>query len=86
MKLVMRPYHMISLGGYIIERTFPYRNLIVVNKNPESIKIEVPVFEESWIKEHQDLGLDIIPVKEEDNYLLMFKKAHAELDEIKSNL
>lgn len=77
---------MISLGGYIIERTFPYRNLIVVNKNPESIKIEVPVFEESWIKEHQDLGLDIIPVKEEDNYLLMFKKAHAELDEIKSNL
>lgn len=86
MKLVMRPYHMISLGGYIIERTFPYRNLIVVNKNPESIKIEVPVFEESWIKEHQDLGLDIIPVKEEDNYLLMFKKAHAELDEIKSDL
>ena len=30
MKFVMRPYHMVSLGGYIVEWDFPYRNLIVV--------------------------------------------------------
>ncbi|OWT33129.1 hypothetical protein BGI41_03935 [Methanobrevibacter sp. 87.7] len=86
MKFVMRPYHILSLGGYIVERNFPYRNLIVVNKTPEPIKIEVPVFEESWIEEHRKLGLEVIPVKEEDNYLMMFKKAHAKLDKIKNNL
>ncbi|MBO6274505.1 MAG: energy-converting hydrogenase B subunit EhbP, partial [Methanobrevibacter sp.] len=26
MKFVMRPYHMVSLGGYIVEWDFPYRN------------------------------------------------------------
>ena len=35
MKFVMRPYHMVSLGGYIVEWDFPYRNLIVVNKTSE---------------------------------------------------
>ena len=44
MKFVMRPYHMVSLGGYIVEWDFPYRNLIVVNKTSEPIKIEIPVF------------------------------------------
>ena len=31
MKMVIRPRHMISLGGYIVELEFPYRNLRVVN-------------------------------------------------------
>ena len=82
----MRPYHMVSLGGYIVEWDFPYRNIIVVNKTSEPIKIEIPVFDESWIEEHRKLDLDIIPVREEDNFLMMYKKAHAELDEIKSKL
>lgn len=86
LKFVVRPYHILSLGGYIVEWDFPYRNLIVVNKTSEPIKMEVPVFDESWIEEHRKLGLDVIPVKEEDNYLMMYKKAHAELDEIKSKL
>ena len=84
MKFVMRPYHIVSLGGYIVEWDFPYRNLIVVNKTPEPIKIEIPVFHEEWIAEHRELGLDVIPVKREDNYLRMWKKAHAELDKIRA--
>ena len=86
LKFIVRPYHIISLGGYIVEWDFPYRNIIVVNKTSEPIKIEFPVFDESWIEEHRKLDLDIIPVREEDNFLMMYKKAHAELDEIKSKL
>ena len=83
MKFVMRPYHMVSLGGYIVEWDFPYRDLIVVNKTSEDIKIEVPVFDAEWIGQHRDLGLDVIPVSENDNYLSMWKRAHAELDKIR---
>jgi len=84
MKFVMSPYHIISLGGYIVEWDFPYRNLIIVNKTPEPIKLEIPVYNEEWIEEHRALGLEVIPVRQEDNYLQMFKKAHAELDILKS--
>ena len=86
MKFVVRSYHIISLGGYIVEWDFPYRNLIVVNKTNEPIKIEIPVFDEEWIEETEKLGLDVIPVKNEDNYLMMYKKANSELDKIKYNL
>ena len=84
MKLVMRPYHMISLGGYIVEWDFPYRDLIVVNKTSEDIKIEIPVFHEDWIAEHRKLGLDVIPVDYGDNYLRMWKRAHAEVDKVRA--
>jgi energy-converting hydrogenase B subunit P len=84
LKFVVRALHILSLGGYIVERDFPYRNIIVVNKTNEPIKIEVPVFDEEWIREHKDLGLEIIPVKDEDNYLSLYKKAHAELNKIRS--
>ena len=82
LKFVVRPFHLINLGGYIVERNFPYRDIIVVNKTDEPIKIEVPVFEESWIQEHKDLGLEIIKVKEEDNFLKLFKRAQADLKKI----
>jgi energy-converting hydrogenase B subunit P len=85
LKFVVRAKHIISLGGYIVERNFKYRNVIVVNKTDEPIKIEVPVFNNKWIDEHRDLGLEIIPVSEEDNFLILFKKAKAELDKLKSN-
>ena len=78
----MQPKHMVSLGGYIVETQFPYRNLIV--KTSEPIKIEIPVFDESWIEEHRELGLEVIPVSKEDNYLKMWKRAHAELDKIRN--
>ena len=74
---------MVSLGGYIVEWDFPYRNLIVVNKTSESIKVEIPVFHEEWIAEHRDLGLEVIPVTENDNFLSMWKRAHAQLDKIR---
>ena len=86
MKFVVRPHHIISLGGYIVETEFPYRNIIVVNPTPESIKIELPVFSEEWIEEQRLLGLDITPVKEEDNYLSMWRKEKARLDKIKSEV
>lgn len=75
---------MVSLGGYIVEWDFPYRNIIVVNKTSEPIKIEIPVFHEDWILKHKNLGLDVIPVGKNDNFLSMWKKAHAELDIIKA--
>ena len=79
MKFVIRAQHIISLGGYIVERNFPYRNLIVVNKSDEPIKLEVPVFEEEWIEEHRQLGLDIIPVDDDENFLKLYKIADADL-------
>lgn len=83
MKFVLRPFHMVSLGGYIVETEFPFRNLIIVNKNSEPIKVEIPVFNESWIDEHRALGLDVIPVSDEDSFLTLWKKAHYELDKIR---
>ncbi|MDR2873405.1 MAG: energy-converting hydrogenase B subunit P [Methanobrevibacter sp.] len=85
MKFVVRSQHIISVGGYIVERNFPYRNIIVVNKTSEDVKIEVPVFKEEWIEEHRNLGLEIIPVSEEDSFLTLFKRAKAELESIKEN-
>ena len=79
----MRPSHIVSLGGYIVEWDFPYRNLIVVNKTSEPIKVEIPVFHEEWIDEHRQLGLEVIPVGREDNFLRLWKKAHSQLDKIR---
>ena len=84
MKFALRPYHVISLGGYIVETDFPYRNLIVVNKTAETIKFEIPVFDESWIQTHRDLGLDVITVSDDESFLNKFKKAQAELEVIRS--
>ncbi|MBI4813733.1 MAG: energy-converting hydrogenase B subunit EhbP [Methanobacterium sp.] len=84
MKIVIRPQHIISLGGYIVETDFPYRNVIVVNPTEEPIKLEVPVFHEEWIEEQRQLGLEIIPLTEKDNYLSNFRKAKARLDKLKA--
>ncbi len=84
MKFIVRAHHILSLGGYIVELEFPYRNIIVVNPTPEPIKIEIPVFDVEWIEEHRNLGLKIIPVKDEDNYLAMWRKEKAKLEKIKA--
>ena len=86
MKFVMYPYHIMSLGGYIVETDFPYRNVIVVNKTAEPIKFEIPVFHKHWLQETEELGLEVIPVRDEDNYLQMYKKAHAELQAYKAKI
>jgi len=77
---VVRPHHLVSLGGYIVERNFPYRNVILVNKSDEPIKAEVPVFNEEWIDEHRNLGLEVILVGDDDSFLSLFRKAKADLD------
>ncbi|OPX57255.1 MAG: Energy-converting hydrogenase B subunit P (EhbP) [Methanobacterium sp. PtaB.Bin024] len=84
MKIVIRPLHIMSLGGYIVETDFPYRNVIVVNPTEEPIKLEVPVFSEEWIEEQSHLGLELIPLTYEDNYLSNFRKAKAKLDKLKA--
>ena len=85
MKFVVRPQHIISVGGYIVEVDFPYRNIIVVNPTKEPIKINIPVFSTEWIEHHRKLGLEIIPTKDEDSFLRMFRRAKANLDKIKLN-
>lgn len=85
MKFVVRAQHIVSLGGYIVERNFPYRNIILVNKTLEPIKVEIPVFHEEWIEEHRNLGLDVIPIKEDESFLTLFRKAKADLELIKGN-
>lgn len=86
MKIVIRPLHIMSLGGYIVETEFPYRNVIVVNPTEEPIKLEVPVFTEDWIEEQSKLGLELTPLTEEDNYLSHFRKAKAKLDKLKAEI
>lgn len=84
LKFVVRAHHIVSLGGYIVERNFPYRNIILVNKTSEPIKAEIPVFNEEWIDEHKGLGLDVILVKDDDSFLSLFRKAKADLDLVKA--
>jgi len=84
MKFVVRPLHIISVGGYIVEVDFPYRNIVVVNPTEEPIKIDIPIFSTEWIDEHRKLGLEIIPTKDEDSFLKTFKKAKAKLDTLKA--
>jgi energy-converting hydrogenase B subunit P len=86
MKFVVRPLHIISVGGYIVETDFPYRNIIVVNPTEEPIKIDIPIFSEDWIERHRDLGLEIIPVKEENTFLSNFRRAKVKLDKLKAEL
>jgi len=83
MKFVVRPMHIISVGGYIVEVTFPYRNVIVVNPTNEPIKIDIPIYSEEWLEKHSKLGLEVIPITEEDSFLSTFKKAKAKLEKIK---
>lgn len=83
MKFVVRAMHIISVGGYIVETQFPYRNLIVVNPTEEPIKIDIPIFTEDWIAEHRELGLEITPIKENESFLSNFRKAKIKLDKLK---
>jgi|BarGraIncu00222A_1022003.scaffolds.fasta_scaffold22619_2 energy-converting hydrogenase B subunit P len=83
MKFVVRPMHIVSVGGYIVETQFPYRNLIVVNPTEEPIKIDIPIFTEDWIDEHRQLGLEITPITEKESFLSNFRKAKIKLDRIK---
>lgn len=85
MKFVVRPLHIISVGGYIVEVDFPYRNVVVVNPTEEPIKIDIPIFSTEWIEEHRKLGLEIIPTKDEDSFLSTFRKAKAKLDKLKAD-
>lgn len=86
MKFVVRPLHIISVGGYIVETDFPYRNIIVVNSTPEPIKIDVPIFSEEWIEQHRKLGLEIIPIKDDQTFLSNFRKAKIRLEKLKADL
>lgn len=86
MKFVVRPLHIISVGGYIVETDFPYRNLIVVNPTEEPIKIDIPVFSEDWIDRHRQLGLEVIPVEDEESFLNNFRRAKVKLDNLKEKL
>jgi energy-converting hydrogenase B subunit P len=86
MKFVVRPLHIISVGGYIVETDFPYRNLIVVNPTEEPIKIDIPVFSEDWIERHRQLGLEIIPIKDDETFLSNFRRAKIKLDQLKSKI
>jgi energy-converting hydrogenase B subunit P len=83
MKFVVSAMHIVSVGGYIVETEFPYRNLIVVNPTDEPIKIEIPVFDEEWIEEHRQLGLEITPITEEDSFLSNFRKAKIKLEKLR---
>ncbi|KZX15677.1 energy-converting hydrogenase B subunit P [Methanobrevibacter cuticularis] len=86
MKFVVRAHHIVSLGGYIVERNFPYKNVILVNKTDEPIKVEIPVFDKKWIEEHRNLGIEVIPVKYEDSFLTLFRKAQSDLEVIREEL
>jgi energy-converting hydrogenase B subunit P len=83
-KMVLLPRMTMALGGYIRETTFPYddkdikpfpyRNVIVGNPTDEPIKIEVPVYDEGWIERHKKLGLVVVPVNEDDDFVGLFYK------------
>ena len=81
MKIVLREHHIIGLGGYIVELRTTFRNLIVVNHSDEPIKLEVPVLNDDWIEEHEALGLEVIPVMYDSDYLVLLQMAKHKFDE-----
>ena len=82
-KMVLLPKLTMALGGYIRETTmpynedeaepFPHRNVIVGNPTNEPIKIDVPAYNDGWIERHKDLGLIIVPVSENDDFVGLYK-------------
>jgi len=86
MKIVLRAHHIISLAGYIVELRTSFRNLIVVNHSDEPIKLEVPVLNDEWIEEHEALGLEVIPVMDDGDFLVQFQMAKHRLDEERKQL
>lgn len=86
MKIVLRAHHIISLAGYIVELRTSFRNLIVVNHSDEPIKLEVPVLNDDWIEEHRELGLEVIPVMDDGDYLVQFQMAKHRLDQERKEL
>ncbi|MBO7718841.1 MAG: energy-converting hydrogenase B subunit EhbP, partial [Methanosphaera sp.] len=63
-----------------------FRNLIVVNHTDEPIKLEVPVLYDGWIEDHKDLGVEIIPLMDDDDFLVQFQMAKHKLDEERKQL
>ena len=86
MKIVLRAHHIISLAGYIVELRTSFRNLIVVNHSDEPIKLEVPVLYDGWIEDHEALGLEVIPVMDDGDFLVQFQMAKHRLDEERKQL
>ncbi|HIQ32201.1 MAG TPA: hypothetical protein EYH55_01805 [Methanothermococcus okinawensis] len=81
-KMILPPRLTMALGGYIREtiipygegegEAFPYRNVIVGNPSDEPVKIEVPVYDRGWIERHRKLGLIVVPVNVEDDFVGLF--------------
>ncbi|MDO5825458.1 MAG: hypothetical protein BZ137_06825 [Methanosphaera sp. rholeuAM130] len=86
MKIVLRAHHIISLAGYIVELRTSFRNLIVVNHSDEPIKLEVPVLYDGWIEDHEALGLEVIPIMDDGDFLVQFQMAKHRLDEERKQL
>jgi energy-converting hydrogenase B subunit P len=81
--MVLLPKLTMSLGGYIREtveiylddgvKKFPHRNVVVGNPTNEPIKIDVPAYDDEWIERHKNLGLIVIPVGEDEDFVGIFK-------------
>ena len=81
--MVLLPKLTMALGGYIRETVmpyrddeatpFPYRNVIVGNPTNEPIKIDVPAYNDGWIERHKKLGLIIVPITENDDFVGLYK-------------
>ena len=81
-KMILPPKLTMALGGYIREtvvpysedeaEAFPYRNVIVGNPTDKPVKIEVPVYDKGWIERHRKLGLIVVPVNVEDDFVGLF--------------
>jgi len=82
-KMVLLPKLTMSLGGYIREtveiyqedgvKEFPHRNVVVGNPTNEPIKIDVPAYDEDWVQRHQELGLIVVPVEMDEDFVGIFK-------------
>ncbi|MBP2144173.1 energy-converting hydrogenase B subunit P [Methanococcus voltae] len=82
-KMVLLPKLTMSLGGYIREtvqpyeegeaEAFPYQNVIVGNPLDEPVKIDVPAYDDEWVERHKDLGLIVVPISTEDDFVGIFK-------------
>lgn len=81
--MVLLPKLTMSLGGYIREtvsiydedgvKKFPHRNVVVGNPTDSPIKIDVPAYDENWVERHKELGLIVVTVEDDQDFVGIFK-------------
>jgi energy-converting hydrogenase B subunit P len=78
-KFILFPKDVQNMGGYIVENVakLGYRDIIVGNPTDESIKIDIPVYNEDIVKSYEQLGIIVYRLKIDESLTSGLEKVKA---------